>query len=450
VDIPLVALMLIRFGTAPSWHGWASLSACVLFGLGASSSAIFLLPMLAACLGLTLLLLVARHRALFLVGTALALAPLVLEGLWMRALVNRAALTQANPTMSSWQAWFDLVQTAAGKGSVEILWVLMLPLLAILLTPRSRRGYPLIMPVILFLTFGNPLLARWVWSNLTSSPTYYRTLWLYPVGVGLAVSVALLSRLAEKTRERFLKIRIPHFPLLICGVLLAVWCSWSGRFVWSPESYLGPFMAPQRAENPEKMPADLRAIAEKLVGDPDIEKGTILCGEEVSSFLTGYSRDFRFVVTRPLYTVSYLARAGRSQEAIERFFCAVELKNRSYGKEQLDSSDWFFLANLLGLQAASKLAHLPNQPQARDLPRLFRRYHVRFMILSPLVELIGPARYLYGGELARERETFLRTCGYYPVYPGKTYSLWKLQGEPKGAKAKALTSGNDVIADGQS
>jgi Family of unknown function (DUF6077) len=407
--LPLAAVVLCRYAGRPGWRWGASLCACLCFGLGASSTAIFLGPALVGCLALALLPTVPAGRLRLLFGCAFALTPLGIEALGILLDTPKEALhslglqgAEGVPG-SSWSNWFQEFHNQAGGGSAEIIWIASLPLLAALLGGPRPRAYLVAYPALLLLTFANPFLCNAVTAYVTTAHGYYRIFWLFPVGTGLAALLALLARLAERAQERYLPFQVPHAALVVCGLGLAVSALPPGKFVWGLANNLGPFMTPRRAENLEKMPPDLLVIAERLDRDPHVQDGQILCGEEVSSFLIPYSRSFRLVVTRPMYTIGGLLSAGQVTEAAEHAF-------------------------LLAVADRGKLAEREvGALSVRDVPRLLDRYQVRFAVSSPVLwasdERVKQA-------VLREREKLLTENSFYALYRGTEYVLWKRGAAP--------------------
>jgi hypothetical protein len=404
--LPLLAALLIRFSRGPTWRRWLSLGACVVCGLGLSSSAVFLGFILLGGLALALLPAVQGGRLHFLAGVALAMTPLAANGLGILAEIKPsggAGEASAGPGAgwdagANWYLWFLQFQDLAGRGSAEVVWLVSLPLLAALLGGRRGAAYLLAFPALLFLTFANPFLAGAVSARVTSPPAYYRIFWLFPIGPGLGALFALLSRLAGALAGRLLGARLAHLPLAAAAAGLALCPLLPGLFVWDAGNNLGPFMTPRRAENLEKMPAELRLIAGRLARDPDAGRGRILCGEEVTSFLTPLSPDFRFVVTRPMYTLYSLAHAGQIGEVQERLALLV-------------------------------LASEGAAVERKELRRLLERYQVLFVVTSPVVW--APDDQAREGA-TRRREDLLRGSGYQALYLGDDYGLWKKAPPPGG------------------
>jgi hypothetical protein len=435
VALPLTAVVLCRFAARPTWGWWLSLLACVAFGLGVSSSAIFLLVGLVGCLSLALLPTMRTGHLRFLVGSALALAPLAIEGLGIRAEVQKNEIFTQQGIGQPLDQWFHLLLVYGSRGCVEIIWLVCLPLLAVLLGDWRRRAYPVSFAGLVLLTVGNPFLAIYVAQHLTSPMAYYRSFWWYPVGVGIGALLALLARLVGRAAALIPSLNMVHLPLAVGIGTLAAFGFLVGRvlpgtYVWGRDNNLGPFMTPRLAENLEKMPADVLAIARQLAADPDAHEGLILCPEEIGPYLMAYSRDFRFVTSRLMYTVYHFNRAGRPTEAIERYYLGSALKRYDFFPK-LQQADWEFLTIYCGEPTVQQWYRSPDQPSYQDFGRLLDRYQVRYVVTSPArqIEMGSAQDEATRSQIRAYRDQFLKTVerewpahGYRPVYRGSPVS----------------------------
>jgi hypothetical protein len=424
IVLPLMVVSLVRFAERPSWRWWLTLTACVGSGVAASASAVFMEGALICCLAPLLLLTMRTSRFPFVLGAIMSLAPLALAALAIKSgLGAEEALLQGSATMSAGDRWLGYFLAQASEGSATLIWILCLPLLAVLLAGWPRQVYLLGVPVLLLLTFANPFLTKFVTLHFTSQYGYYRLLWLFPVGVGLAALFALLARLLSRMVSRSLGTQLTYIPLTICTAGLLLCALLPGKYAWSARNmYQSQFMAPRLAQNPEKMPGDLLPIIRRLAEDPEIDKVRILAAPDVTSFMTSYSRDFRFVYTRPNYTLPLLRLQGRTQEAIERHYLRLTLM---LGME-LAPLDWNFLADNLGKQAVSECQSSHAQPTEQTFPQLLSQYRVLYVITSPLLDVRSSHDRAFS---ERTREKNLGRAGYVVAYRGKEYVLWKRRTE---------------------
>jgi hypothetical protein len=389
-----------------------SLLTVVVAGLALSLSGIFLMFMLLVTLAVALAVCEGRPPLRRLWPVAVLLVPVLLAGLALRGALSGALEGgTVKLALSSWRDWFFILNGPyARDGSAEVVWVLTLPLLAALLPKGPAKGYLVIFPVLLFLTFGNPLLLDFVATLLTSHATYFRHWWLYPVGPGLAVLMALSARLLAAS---FGRVTSAGWPLAAAAAGLALSWLLPSLYVWSPRNnFLGTaFSAPHVAENPEKMPSGLLAIARHLNDDPDISRYRILCDLQAVSFLAPYSRDFRFVHARWRETAPLFLWTGRPREALERVILAQAVVH--------DMPPAPFpppLARLspdLGEPLASALLSNPEATAepSPDLRELLRRYRVKYVITFP-------GKGTGTGKLFEE-------CGYRVVLDEAGCQLWQ-------------------------
>lgn len=422
LGIPLCALALLRFGRQPSWRWWATLCACLIVNLGLTSSSIFLCTIFLTCLAPLLIPTVpAGRRIVFVAGAVVALLPTVGVGLLVRASVRGDVAYQADAPPPSSQEWYREWDRYAGNGSAEIVWLATLPLLWVLLAGWRSRAILIGLPAVLFLSFGNPWLQSLVSSKLTGAVTYYRLFWLYPVGLGLSILLALLARFAGEMLSSGAGFLRNAVPLAVCACGLAVSAALPGFAVWSERNGLPPFMVPGPAENPEHMPAELKSIARKLLDEADLADQRIACGEEVASFLAPFSRRFRFVVTRVGYTMYSVGRENGPAEAAERLYLVDSLW-RGRGFPPLQEAGWKLCVRTAGRDAdASRPTPWPSY---ETTPVLVDRYHVGYAVSSPVIEQNDRLKRL----ILREREHSLLRNGFREIYHGESYSLWKRVG----------------------
>lgn len=329
-----------------------------------------------SCLGFLITLQLRRDQRMdFCLPILCALSFIALLGCWLG---YHLGLEGGLPKNLFHNRWFAVVDEHLGGGRADLLWLLTLPFQAILLRESHRQLYWLFFPWLLMVTFLNPALHSWVAVHLTSYPTYYRLLWLLPVGTGLGAFFPLSIRLLIRG--------IPALQLsraLPVGIMVCCLC---GSLIL-PRLILKKTLLPASlrsfSENWEKIPEGILSIGKILAGDPELLHVRILCNEGVASFLTPLSRNFRFVQTRPNYTPFLLARERRSLEGTERYLLASILWRAKLPVRFLPS-DWeardLLFGNrwweiLLGPKAKEKIETNTRQ--------LLKKYKVKYFILGP-------------------------------------------------------------------
>jgi hypothetical protein len=400
LGVPLLVISLTRFVRQPSWRWWLTLLACVTFSLAISLSAIFMGIMLVACLApilvasaawsplergpekgasASLLSWAGRRHWYPLIAIGFAIMPLLLAGLVLRGNARLQGTSRVMPAELS--TWKSALESYTSRGCAEVVWLLSLPLLAVLLRDKRRRTYLVVFPVVLGLTFANPFLYDFVARHLTSYVTYCRAWWLFPVGPGLAALFALSVRaLSLKGRGRSGEALAT--ATAVAGLLVTF--GLPNLYVWSSQNnFLGALGKPELASNLEKIPADLAPLVPILAEKADIRQSRILCTEQVASFLTPYSRNFRFVQTRPGCTAYELYRLGRGTEGLERFAMTRVLRGESLPKK-LSKVIYGELTAIFGAEQFQQVF----EPSYRDkecpsFPALCDRYHVRYVVTSP-------------------------------------------------------------------
>lgn len=423
IAIPLLVFTLTRYAGIPSWRRWLSLLLVVVFGLGVSISAIFMEVVLCLCLLPGLLWMARGQRVRVLVGTLAALAPLVLCGLLVRSAAQGDPVLLGRPP--SLATWTQVVNGYAPIRGAEVLWLLSLPILAMLLPDRRSAVYWIGFPIMLALTFANPFAYDLVARQLTSYFTYYRLLWLFPVGPGLGAMVAMTARFLATGWGVTTGRAAVTVPLGVAGLFVLAISAIPGLYVWSPRnSFIGPLGTPHLAQNAEKIPADLVPLVRRVQVDPDVSDVRVLCDEQVASFLTAYAPRLRFVQTRAMYTAYYLKEVGRPAEGQERCVLASVL--------QFGESDGGSLANLQAIFGEEGMANLfGGRSSTSDIGTLLLRYRVRYVIVAP------------GDQGA---DVWLR-WGYRQVEHQGDFVLWQAAGRIAGSEKLHYTLADPAGAD---
>jgi hypothetical protein len=343
IGVPMVTFLLIRFMNRPSIGLWLSLLACIVFGVTICLSAIFMFAILIVCLALAFVRKAWSRPVATTAGVLGVLMPLVLVGIiiWVSLSSThlREAIAAGAERYPHLQTWQNRINYYLRAGSAEAVWVFSLPLLSALLVDRWRKTYLIGFSVVMALTFANPFLYVPVSRYITSYYTYDRMWWMFPVGPGLGVLFALVVRLVCRNLGRPPGVVL---PLLVAAAGLGLsWCM-PGVYVWARSNtfwgdhgYLTPAMpsmqTPRLAENFEKIPAGLAPLAEFLTTDPEISETRILCNEPIATFLTCYSRKFRFVQTRPGYTEAVMGALGKPIDYERRHLLVVGLLSGKKG-----------------------------------------------------------------------------------------------------------------------
>jgi Family of unknown function (DUF6077) len=401
VGVPLLVVSLARFARQPSWRWWLTLLACITFSVAISLSAVFMDVILVMCLapvlvaaaawsapsalppepgaGTSLLTWAGRRHWYPLIAIGLATAPLLLIGFFFRGNVRVQNVARVVP--DDLRTWKLALEGYTSRGCAEVIWLLSLPLLAVLLRDYWRRTYLVVFPVVLGLTFANPLLYDFVAGHLTSYLTYCRMWWLFPVGPGLAALFALSIRaLAGGGRGR-----IGEALAMITAIVgLLVTFGLPDLYVWSTRNnFLGALGKPELAANLEKIPADLAPLVRLLAAKPDIRQSRILCTEQVASFLTPYSRDFRFVQTRAECTAYELYSLGRGTEGLERFAMTRVLRGERLPKD-LSQVIYSELTCVFGAEQFEQIFEpCFRNKECPSFRELCNQFHVRYVVTSP-------------------------------------------------------------------
>jgi len=155
----------------------------------------------------------------------------------------------------------------------------------------------------------------------------------------------------------------------------------------------------------------------------------ILCGEEVTSFLTPWSPRFRYVVTRTFY----LPCGGLNpelREGSERFFLNMAAHNgrfaeAAYRARLVLGHQRPIPAAVLAGSVKFRLPPIADLHRLADVPELLDRYHVEYIITSPPLWLEDPDRDSLAATLLAQRDELFRELGFEEVHAGHEHSLWR-------------------------
>lgn len=179
VVLPLVLLLALRFLRDPSLRRWSVLALAAVSGVGLSSSAIFLIPALAAAVGLAHLTSGRPQawRQSLLIQAAVGYASMLglAIGLdWLPRPIDSRIWT------SFPEDWWQNVSLVVGGrllGTRDLAITLALPMLV--LAPPFRRLVPMI-SLALVAIFTNPWTGP-LWLHLVEAAAYWRFVYLLPV-----------------------------------------------------------------------------------------------------------------------------------------------------------------------------------------------------------------------------------------------------------------------------
>lgn len=201
--LPLFSAISLQYLNRPSTLGWfyVGITAVALSGL--SSTAYFLVPMLALAIGLAYMLaIIPNFSGLRLIVTyGLALAYPVVYGLYASQTVTQFREV-GNPLLAGWPADFlgHLGLLLDLQRPVSLLLILVCLMIIVMLCRGYRRNLLLIWVALDILLFLNPISGQFWIDNVIGPSIYWRVFLLLPIFVivGLAV-ITLLERLTDRT-----------------------------------------------------------------------------------------------------------------------------------------------------------------------------------------------------------------------------------------------------------
>jgi len=189
----------------------------------------------------------------------------------------------------------DVVKFSGGS-IYKIFFIFALPFLGFFFKGNSRIllfWYPL----TLFLTLINPIVAPFWARNITSVATYWRVLWLIPIGTSISYIGALLAQFGtvaitehkRKARSLYALIVVFIYSLLIM---------WGGKFLYSEENRFTKY------KTAYKIPDAIVDIGLYL---KDKEKAKMLAPREAAEYIRGIASNVELLFSRELYMKGFLS-----------------------------------------------------------------------------------------------------------------------------------------------
>src|SRR5208282_100324 len=132
----------------------------------------------------------------------------------------------------------------------------------------------------------------------------------------------------------------------------------------------------------------------------------ILCSEAVASFLTSFSRNFRFVQIR--MSAATFTVVGRDQESLDRYLLAIVFQSGRLPDER-NRAFWETLNRQFDPERLAAARAACSTEQLQYIGGLLQRYRVKYVVIGP------------GDD---PKDVFER-CGYRLVSRQGAFTLWR-------------------------
>ena len=182
----------------------------------------------------------------------------------------------------------DVFKETVGDGYIHFLYLISIFIIATIYFIKIKHGTVekkdkltlvlLTIPLILFLTFLNPLLYGFISSHVTGAVVYWRLYWIIPVYLTIAIATSRITSL--------IKSRVMIFVTL---VVMCVTIAFSGKFVYSK----GLFFT--QHENYYKIPQEVISVSDTVKAQGIT---TCLFSEDLSYFVRQYNSDIIVIKSR--------------------------------------------------------------------------------------------------------------------------------------------------------
>jgi hypothetical protein len=224
--IPLLIAYAVEYMCRPSLRAWILLAACQVAAIGFSSTALWLAPTIVGLTALSVMPLSGQVPWKTLLGVIASSAYILAAGLVFVILLKTQAelpglrAAPDRPLMA-------LIDLVLGKGLLRDACLATI-LLAWFFCPTAlSERFCIFYPLCALLTVLNPYLAKTLIENVVGGPTYWRTIWVLPVPLFLAIAVSAPMIAWQKGRFRWLRTLGYFLGITILAVFIAPYSPFS-------------------------------------------------------------------------------------------------------------------------------------------------------------------------------------------------------------------------------
>ena len=225
--------------------------------------------------------------------------------LYMRISTSSTGKTYAATPPKSWFAVFY-----SGYGSVPYIIVFLICFVHLFLHEKDiiKRYFFVGVPLILFATFLNPLLNKFVASHITGVDVYWRLYWILPIYLVIAYVITNVLDSYFKNKETF--------SLLVSAAIIMS----SGTYFYSPRS--GQFGG---HSNAYKINVNALAAADKISEDTNGEPTIAIFPERLSYLIRQYDSNIDVVRARLFSTNTRVIYKNRT---LKWLYKQIYVKNK--------------------------------------------------------------------------------------------------------------------------
>lgn len=221
--------------------------------------------------------------------------------IYLRTSVFRGQIEASSSAGSTfvWDTW----KSFFGQGK----WYLVLLAISLVIIwirgNEKARLYFIYTPLVMALALWNPVSGKFVAENITKISTYWRVLWLIPVGTSIAYAIILLLEIKRLKST----VRVTAAAAVLFFTVL------SGKWMFTAENYF------VKSVNAEKLPEEVISFGDSYLDG--LQAGTypvLLCPDEFSTTLRQKYLNVALIYSREQYVLDLFKYRGRETEASER------------------------------------------------------------------------------------------------------------------------------------
>ncbi len=362
VMVPLLAALALEFARAPSAGRLIRLGAAQVASVGLSATALWLAPFVSGVALLAAAPASRRGLAILAAGALPSLSPL---GLGLRLRSETAARLPAAPESApELDGLAHAAHLVLGDGALAVAVGFSLLAAWVFAAPGIPRRFLVLAPAAFGLLLFNPLASPWIAEHVTGASAYWRTFWVLPLPVFLAL--LLTAPLSPRTASWRPFLRLGATLTLVAGFLL-----------WIPEQRVlsarnGVSFAPFALEVPPGHEA-ARVLAEAVPSE-----ATVLAPFDVSPWLVTLHGHPRPLAVRGVYLTPYAAELG--EENVRR---RLDLTHWISTPERYQARSAHFLAELAAFDVEAVCVPMDRAAGRRIGAELRRRGFVRVATPGP-------------------------------------------------------------------
>ncbi|MBE6119177.1 MAG: hypothetical protein E7189_01870 [Erysipelotrichaceae bacterium] len=314
--IPMVlnnCITLFRKEKLYEWRIFIANVVIVVAGMATTAVGLYLMPITYLCVGLTLIInkLLNRQptKVLGIIAKAvITLLPVLIYDLYItvKLMSSSSGVSYMSATPKS---FLEVFKQTMMNGYV--FWIFLACIVFLLIKARKESGFRIlvILSLVIFVTFLNPLLSSFVSQKITGVDVYWRLYWIVPIYITIAYTCAFI--ISKKLQAN-----------IAIVVAFAVAIGFSGKFMYKAGLYF------ESHGNKYKIPEAVKSVCDEIIGEEDV---TCIFPIEMSYYPRQYSSKVNVICSRGYHT--HIGNIATSDEHYADYY------NKLYVEKDFDSDE---------------------------------------------------------------------------------------------------------------